>query len=89
MRKHTSEELDSLIKSSDLGKLKKKEWLPWSRSLKNYLSTITRDIVRPLLSTQKQHQQQICDGNAATAMGHPRITIDKRSDAGNRAKLAV
>jgi hypothetical protein len=41
MRKHTSEELDSLIKSSDPGKLKKnKEWPPWSRSLKNYLSTI-------------------------------------------------
>jgi hypothetical protein len=41
MCKHTSEESDSLIKTSDPGKLKKnKEWLPWSRSLKNYLLTI-------------------------------------------------
>jgi hypothetical protein len=39
--KHKTEELDSLSKTSDPGKLKRqKDWLVWSCSLTNYLSTI-------------------------------------------------
>ena len=41
IRKYNSEESDSLAKASDPGKLKRqKDWLVWSRSLNNYLSTI-------------------------------------------------
>jgi hypothetical protein len=41
IRKHNAEELDSLSTASDPGKLKRqKDWLVWSRSLTNYLSTI-------------------------------------------------
>jgi hypothetical protein len=41
IRKHNADESDSLSKASDPGKLKRqKEWLVWSRSLNNYLSTI-------------------------------------------------
>jgi hypothetical protein len=40
IRKHNVEESDSLSTASD-GKLKRqKDWLVWSRSLTNYLSTI-------------------------------------------------
>jgi hypothetical protein len=40
-RKHNAEELDSLSTAYDPGKLKhQKDWLVWSRSLTNYLSTI-------------------------------------------------
>jgi hypothetical protein len=40
-RKHNSDESDGLSKAADPGKLKRqKEWTVWSRSLKNYLSTI-------------------------------------------------
>ena len=39
--KHNAEESDSLSTASDPGKLKRqKDWLVWSRSLTNYLSTI-------------------------------------------------
>jgi hypothetical protein len=41
IRKHNADESDSLSKASDPGKLKRQEeWLVWSRSLTNYLSTI-------------------------------------------------
>ena len=41
IRKHNVEESDSLSTASDPGKLKRqKDWLVWSRSLTNYLSTI-------------------------------------------------
>ncbi len=41
IRKHNAEESDSLSTASDPGKLKRqKDWLVWSRSLTNYLSTI-------------------------------------------------
>ena len=41
IHKYNANESDSLSKSSDLGKRKKKnEWIPWSQSLRNYLSTI-------------------------------------------------
>jgi hypothetical protein len=41
IRKHNAEESDSLSTASDPGKVKRqKDWLVWSRSLTNYLSTI-------------------------------------------------
>jgi hypothetical protein len=41
IRKHNAEESDSLSKAADPGKLKRqKDWIAWSRGLKNYLSTI-------------------------------------------------
>ena len=41
IRKYRLEESDILSKSSDPGKLKQhKDWIPWFRALKNYLSTI-------------------------------------------------
>jgi hypothetical protein len=41
IRKHNAEELDSLSTASDPGKLKRhKDWLVWSCSLTNYLSTV-------------------------------------------------
>jgi hypothetical protein len=41
IRKHNAEESDSLSTASHTGKLKRqKDWLVWSRSLTNYLSTI-------------------------------------------------
>lgn len=41
IRKHNTEESDGLSKAADPGKLKRqKEWIAWSRGLKNYLSTI-------------------------------------------------
>ena len=41
IRKHNTEESDGLSKAADPVKLKRqKEWIAWSRGLKNYLSTI-------------------------------------------------
>jgi hypothetical protein len=41
IRKHNTEEPDGLSTASDPGKVKRqKDWLVWSRSLTNYLSTI-------------------------------------------------
>ena len=41
IRKHSLEELASLSKAVNLGKLKRqKDWKIWSRALKNYLLTI-------------------------------------------------
>ena len=40
IRKHNAEESDGLSKAADPGKLKRqKDWIAWSRGLKNYLST--------------------------------------------------
>jgi hypothetical protein len=63
MRKHTSEESESLIKSSDPGKLKKnKEWLQWSRSLKNYLSTILGQDGVPLSYVIRENEDPDYEG---------------------------
>jgi hypothetical protein len=41
IRKHNAEESDGLSKASDPGKLKRqKDWIAWSRGLRNYLSTM-------------------------------------------------
>ena len=41
IRKHSLEESASLRKAANPGKLKRhKDWITWSRALKNYLSTI-------------------------------------------------
>ena len=48
--KHSLEELYSLNKAANPGKLKRhKDWITWSRALKNYLSTIVCQEGVPLI----------------------------------------
>ena len=50
IRNHSLEELDILIKAANPGKLKRhKYWITWSRSLKNYISTILGQDFVPLV----------------------------------------
>ena len=49
IRKHSPEELASPSKASDPGNLERnKNWITWSRELKNYLSTILGQDIIPL-----------------------------------------
>jgi hypothetical protein len=58
IRKHNAEESDGLSKASDPGKLKRqKEWIAWSRGLRNYLSTIAGQDGVPLSYIIRDNEQ--------------------------------
>ena len=77
IRKHNAEDAEGISKAADPGKLKRqKEWIAWSRGLKNYLSTILGQDGVPLSYVIRENEQPDYDLESQADYDFESLAID-------------